>query len=335
MTEYSKVYSNYKELVDKRMLEFIEKNTNSVDNGNKYLNELNDTLKYILLLGGKRIRPVLLLLCCELFGGKVEEALDASIAIEILHNFTLVHDDIMDNADTRRGNVTIHKKWSVNTAILTGDDLLCLSYRSLLNTNSLRIKEICKEFTDGVIEVCEGQAIDKDFETRDEISINDYLVMIRKKTAELLKSSVVIGANIANAENGEIEYLRSFAENIGLAFQIQDDLLDVYSTELKFGKKIGGDILEKKKTYLYVTALEIAKGDEKDRIQEIFNSNVVDSVRIESIISIYNKLGVLTKAKSEIKYFTNLAVEKLKLLAGKRDINSLIWFSDMLLNRTY
>lgn len=335
MTEYSKLYSNLKELVDKRMVEFIEKGTISDNMGNKYLSELNETLKYILLLGGKRIRPVLLLFCCELFGGNIEDALDSSIAIEILHNFTLVHDDIMDNADTRRGNETIHKKWSINTAILTGDDLLCLSYRALLKTDSVSIKEICKEFTDGVIEVCEGQAIDKDFETRDEISIDDYLIMIRKKTAELLKSSAVIGAIIANAEKNEIEYLRSYADNIGLAFQIQDDLLDIYSTEIKFGKKIGGDILEKKKTYLYVTALEIAKGDDKDRIREIFNSNVVDSVKIESIINIYNKLGVLTKAKNEIKRFTDLAIEKLKLLEGKRNINSLIWFSDMLLNRTY
>jgi geranylgeranyl diphosphate synthase type II len=299
------------------------------------MNSLFEPVRYILSNGGKRIRPVLLLLTCEAYGGIVNDALDSAIAIEILHNFTLVHDDIMDNASTRRGRDTIHKKWDVNTAILVGDELIGLSYRSLLKSNTPRIPEVVKTFTDGVIEVCEGQALDKEFELSNSITIKDYFVMIRKKTAELLKTSAVIGAIIGGADGHELKAVRSFAENIGLAFQIQDDLLDVTANESKFGKKIGGDIIEKKKTYLYLKALEVLDGEDRKTFLQLFNSGETNPGITENIIGIYNRNCILESARSEIKEFTGRANEAIGQLNVKGSREILSGFSDMLLNRKY
>lgn len=258
------IFADYRNLIDGRLEQFLKEETERSSYAkDKYPHSLYDPVNYIMSGGGKRIRPLMTMIACETFGGSAEDALDAAVAMEILHNFTLVHDDIMDNADTRRGRDTVHKKWDVNSAILVGDELIGLSYRSLLKTESVRIAEVVRAFTDGVIEVCEGQALDKEFETNDNVSLNDYLLMIRKKTAELLKTSAVVGAIIGNANSHEMESINSYSENLGLAFQIQDDLLDVTAVESEFGKKIGGDILERKKTYLYVKSLEILSGDEK------------------------------------------------------------------------
>lgn len=285
--------------------------------------------------GGKRIRPILVLLSCETFGGDINNAIDAAIAVEILHNFTLVHDDIMDNANTRRGKETIHKKWDVNAAILVGDELIGLSYRSLLRSNSNNINGILKAFTDGVIEVCEGQALDKEFELSEAVSIDDYIIMIKKKTAELLKTSSIIGAIIGNAEQNGIEAISKYSENIGIAFQINDDLLDVIADEGEFGKKIGGDILEKKKTFLYLKALELLKGKEKEDFKLLYNNSHNNKEKIDMIINIYNTICVINSAKDEISKFTSKANESLNCLRNEDSRKHLLSFSDMLLNRNY
>jgi geranylgeranyl diphosphate synthase type II len=292
-------------------------------------------MNYIMDGSGKRIRPLMVTVCCETFGGSFKDSLHAAIAIEILHNFTLVHDDIMDNADTRRNKITVHRKWDINTAILVGDELIGLSYRSLLNTKSKRIDEIVKAFTDGVIEVCEGQALDKEYETSSNVGLDDYLIMIKKKTAELLRISAVIGCLIANAEGKDIAAISGYAENLGLAFQIQDDLLDVIANEEQFGKKIGGDILEKKKTYLYLKAIELSGSSEKEELKKLYSSNGSDIEKIKEVINIYRKLNVEDYAKRDVEYFTNKANKCLALINDGEGRKKLNYFSNILLKRNY
>ncbi len=331
-------FSKYRDLIEKRLSEFLKEETErsrySTAAG-KYPYSLFDPLNYIMSCGGKRIRPILVMLSCEAFGGNAEIALDAAIAVEILHNFTLVHDDIMDNADTRRGKVTIHKKWNVNAAILVGDELIGLSYRSLLRTKTDKIAGVVKAFTDGVIEVCEGQALDKEFETGVDVTPEDYIIMIRKKTAELLRTSSVMGAIIGNADESGIRSISDYSENIGLAFQIQDDQLDVIADENEFGKKIGGDIIEKKKTYLYLKALEILKGKDKDDFMYLYNSDPAGDDKIREIISIYNDVCVIESARSEIKRYTGIANSSLDCISSPEARRKLEMFSRMLLNRNF
>lgn len=335
MTNYSNLFKGYRKRIDVRLEEYLKSETRRsfyLKSRNPY--SLFDPLNYIMSGGGKRIRPLVLMLSCEAFGGNFNSALDAAVAIEILHNFTLVHDDIMDNADTRRGQVTIHKKWSVSTAILVGDELIGLSYRSLLRTESPRINEIVKVFTDGVIEVCEGQALDNQFETREDVYLDEYMVMIQKKTAELLKASAVIGSIIANANHKDIKTIIDYSLNLGMAFQIQDDLLDVVANENKLGKKIGGDILEKKKTFLYLKSLEISTKSLRNRLLKLYH-NEDEKGKIDKIINIYNEVGVLEHARNEIEKYTVLANDFLTNLSNDKARSVFQCFSDMLLNRGY
>jgi len=326
----------YRDLFERELNTYLEQETSLKDGiALGSMHSLFDPVKYIMSNGGKRIRPMLLLLSCEVFGGRTEDALSAAIAVEILHNFTLVHDDIMDNASTRRGRETIHKKWDVNTAILVGDELIGLSYRSLLKSKTTQLAEVINTFTNGVIEVCEGQALDKEFEAGSDVNINDYFVMIRKKTAELLKASASIGAIIGGADENGIEAIKSYAENIGLAFQIQDDLLDVIGNESKFGKKIGGDILERKKTYLYLKAIEVLNENDREKFRKLFNSDEEPESRINNIIKIYSDNCTLESAKAEIRNFTDKANEAIGSLALKESMNLFSEFSSMLLNRKY
>jgi len=338
LQDFNQICKEYREKFDKRLYDFLAEQTAlshySKDNV-KYPYSLYDPLNYIMQGGGKRIRPLILFFSCEAFGGNIEQALDAAAAIEILHNFTLVHDDIMDNADTRRGKVTIHKKWDVNAAILVGDELIGLSYRSLLRTKSKRIDEIVQAFTDGVIEVCEGQALDKEYENSSTVTLDDYIVMIRKKTAELLRISAVMGAVIADASSDELETISNYSKYLGLAFQIQDDLLDVVADEREFGKKIGGDILEKKKTYLYLKSLELITDKDRKALQLAYNNGVPGMNKIEEIIGIYKSSGVLDSAKREIRKYTEKANTFLSKIKNSSAQYKLEKFSDMLLNRNY
>ena len=336
-------FNAYRTLIEERLKEYLAAETErSRYSGcnTKYPYSLYDPLNYIMSGGGKRIRPILVLLSCEAFGGKPEDALDAAIAVEILHNFTLVHDDIMDNASTRRSKETIHVKWDVNAAILVGDELIGLSYRSLLRSKTADIEGIVRAFTDGVIEVCEGQALDKEFETSTDVTPDDYMIMIRKKTAELLRISSIIGAIIGKADDEGIKAISSYSENIGLAFQIQDDLLDVFADEGEFGKKIGGDIIEKKKTYLYLKALDILKDAERDDFMFLYNSDTGSgkndaAEKIKKVIDVYSRICVIESARNEIKKFTALANSSLESINSGDIKNKLENFSDMLLNRNY
>jgi geranylgeranyl diphosphate synthase, type II len=310
-------FGKYRELIESRLGQFLTEETERSRYskcGGKYPYSLYDPLNYIMSGGGKRVRPILVLLSCEAFGGEVNNALDAAIAVEILHNFTLVHDDIMDNANTRRGKVTIHKKWDTNAAILVGDELIGLSYRSLLRSETENVAGIVRTFTDGVIEVCEGQALDKEFETSTDVTLDDYIAMIRKKTAELLRTSAIMGAIIGNADESGIKSISNYSENIGLAFQIQDDLLDVIADEGEFGKKIGGDILERKKTYLYLKSLELLSGKQRDDFMYIYNSETDEAGKINEVISIYSNICVIDSARKEIERYTGIANSSLDCL---------------------
>lgn len=334
----NKDFTKYRELIERRLSEFLNNETErsrySTAAG-KYPYSLFDPLNYIMTCRGKRIRPILVLLACEAFGGNADDAIDAAIAVEILHNFTLVHDDIMDNADTRRGKETIHRKWNVNAAILVGDELIGLSYRSLLRSKTGKIGGVVKAFTDGVIEVCEGQALDKEFETSVDVTLSDYIIMIRKKTAELLRTSAVMGAIIGNADENGIQSISTYSENIGLAFQIQDDLLDVIADENEFGKKIGGDIIERKKTYLYLKALEILNGKDRDYFMYLYNSDSENGDKIRKVISVYNDICVIESARNEIEKYTGIANSSLECVSNQQSKLNLEFFSGMLLKRNF
>ncbi len=307
---------------------------------NKQIPEtLYGPLKYVLNSGGKRIRPILIIYSCEAAGGNPDDALNAGVAIEMLHNFTLVHDDIMDNADTRRGNPTVHKKWNDNVAILTGDHLIGMAYSYLLKTRSDRLDEIVKTFTDGIIEVCEGQSFDKEYEDRKDVSLDEYMMMISKKTAKMLETSAVVGALIGNGSKELIENISSYASNIGLAFQIQDDLLDITADETEFGKKIGGDLVEGKKTYLLIKAMEaVTNGKDKIKILNIVNKTGLspdDTEEISEIKNIYIKYGIIDSAQKEIERYTELAYRNLNNLPDGESKESLRWFADMLMGRSF
>jgi len=249
---------------------------------------------YVMSAGGKRIRPILVLLSCEAVGGRAEQSLNAALAIEILHNFTLVHDDIMDHDDMRRGRQTVHEKWDEATAILVGDGLVGLAYSYLLKTNSAQIKDICDIFTSGIIELCEGQALDKEFENRFDIDLSRYMEMIEKKTAILLMTASEIGAIIGGADSNQRRILVEFSRQLGNAFQIQDDLIDI---ELTSGKTYGSDIKQKKKTYLFVHALNNASAAMRDSLIHIYHQNTITTDDIAIVLDIFEKSGTLTEAR--------------------------------------
>lgn len=296
---------------------------------------LYEPLQYVLAGGGKRIRPVLLMLSCEAVGGDARNALHAAAAIEILHNFTLVHDDIMDNAASRRGRKTVHTKWDTNVAILVGDELLALAYGELLRTRSPNIQEIAKTFTDGVVEVCEGQSYDKEFETRSKVGVNDYLLMIEKKTAKMVSASAEIGALIGNGSRPAIRALRQYGHHVGLAFQIQDDLLDIMGNEEELGKKVGGDLIEGKKTLLLLEALGKARGRDKQLLKELVANKGCSPDRILEYRRIYIDTGAVVAAHLHIEREINRSKRELKRLPSTGAQAVLEWFAEMLLHRTF
>jgi geranylgeranyl diphosphate synthase, type II len=291
--------------------------------------------KYVLAAGGKRIRPVLTLLACEAVGGIASDALHAGAGIEILHNFTLVHDDIMDHARTRRGRLTVHKKWDENIAILSGDVLLGLAHRALLRTKSSYIQEISKLFTESVITVCEGQSLDKEFETRHRVHVNEYLSMIEKKTGKLVSAATQIGALIGKATVSELEALRRYGEYVGRAFQLQDDLLDIMADEKELGKAIGGDLVEGKKTFLLLEAMRRAKGKEKKILNRVFTEGGVPRRQVSLFRKIYEETGAIDSAKKRIETDITEAKNQLAALPASTARETLLWMTEKLLNRTY
>lgn len=267
---------------------------------------LYEPISYVLSLGGKRIRPVLLLMAANLYNDRTEVAMPAALAIEVFHNFTLLHDDIMDKAEMRRGKPTVHNVWNANAAILSGDAMQIYSYQLLGMLNPEEFLKVYPLFCRTAIEVCEGQQYDMDFETRQDVAAEEYLEMIRLKTAVMIAGALKMGALIGGATNEEADKLYAFGINIGLAFQLKDDLLDVYGDPKVFGKNIGGDIISNKKTYLLIKALELANPLQKRQLERwIAKAEFDPAQKIEAVKEIYAQLGVeqLCEAKTE-QYFS-------------------------------
>lgn len=288
---------------------------------------------YILHSEGKRLRPLLVLFSARAAGGNFGQVYNAAAAVEMLHNFTLVHDDIMDNAEKRRGRLTLHKKYDYNTAILVGDSLLSVAYEYLLKDCNDNSKEVMSAFTKGLVDVCEGQSLDTDYEKKRNVSINDYLLMITKKTAALAEMCCRIGATIGGGSKKQIDALSSYGKNLGIAFQIQDDLLDISADEEEFGKTIGGDLVEGKKTYLFVKALEKATGRDRIDLLKVIENKGVKRNQVEKYKLLYGKLGILDDARKEIKRYTNKALKSLSVFSAE-DKKIFYWLADALLKRT-
>lgn len=285
--------------------------------------ELYAPITYTLALGGKRIRPVLTLMACEMFGGNINDALPQAIAIEMFHNFTLIHDDIMDNAPIRRGKTTVYKKWSSNIAILSGDTLFAYAYQYAQKADKEILSDILSVFNKTAIEVCEGQQYDLNYELRNDVSVEEYINMIKLKTAVLFGASLKIGAIIGGAETLESDKLYNFALNVGLGFQLKDDLLDTFGDELVFGKKTGGDILSNKKTFLYLKALEIADEKTNKELINLYNSNNINDIeKIENVKSIFSKLNILEITEKEIDRYFKAGIIDLNSLNVSDDIKS-------------
>ena len=288
---------------------------------------------YILNSGGKRLRPLLVLLSAKAVGGNFKDAYNAAAAVEMLHNFTLVHDDIMDNADKRRGRPTLHKKYDHNTAILAGDSLLSIAYEYLLKDCNGNSREVISAFTHGLIEVCEGQSLDTDFELRKDVSLSEYLTMIKKKTAAMAEMCCRIGALLGKGSRAQVNSLGDYGLNLGIAFQIQDDLLDISADEEKFGKTIGGDLVEGKKTFLFLEALEKAKGEDKKKLLKVIERKGIRRNQVLKYKQLYEKLGVLDDAKKQIRFYTKKALKSVKILNDENK-KLFLWLADSLINRT-
>lgn len=288
---------------------------------------------YIIESGGKRIRPLLVLLSTKAVGGKFSDAYFAAAAVELLHNFTLVHDDIMDNAEKRRGRLTLHVKYDESTAILAGDSLLAIAYENLLKNCNGNSKEILADFTKVLVEVCEGQSLDKEYETKLFVSLNEYTQMIRKKTAAMLQMCCSIGAKLGNGSLEEVTALSSFGKNIGIAFQVQDDLLDITANETDFGKTIGGDLIEGKKTFLLINALNKAKGKNRIKLESLVKNKGIKSNRVPEFKKLYEELGVISDARKEIKKYTSLALRSLKAMKYDEDRELFSWLAESLIKR--
>ena len=294
---------------------------------------LYEPCDYIVASNGKRLRPFLVLLAAKAVGSKSRKVINAAIAVELFHNFTLVHDDIMDNADKRRGRPTLHIKYDVNTAILAGDNLLAIAYQSLMKDCKINGLSAINDFTTGLIEVCEGQSLDKDFEVRKKVSLDEYIVMISKKTAALAEACCSIGAKLGGGSKKEINALRRYGKYLGLAFQIQDDLLDIMADEVELGKKIGGDLLEGKKTFLLLKALENSKGKDQKLIEKVILNSGIKSTEIQKYKKLYIKLGVVEDAATEVKRYTKLALNSLNNIKNEEAKIALDWLAHLLTDR--
>lgn len=287
--------------------------------------ELYDPIRYIMSIGGKRIRPTLLMLGCEIFGGDIDDAIPAALAVEMFHNFTLVHDDIMDKAPIRRGKETVYKKWNTNIAILAGDTMMPLSYDYILRCDEALIKDVLLIFNQTAKEVCEGQQLDLNFETADTVSIDQYLEMIRLKTAVLLGSSLKIGSILAKASKENIENIYQFGLNLGMAFQLRDDLLDVYGDTILFGKQTGGDIATNKKTFLYLKAIELADTQQKKVLLDNFSKILTDNTeKVEAVIGIYNTLEMKSHSEKLIDDYFQEALKFVDLLSLNEEKKDLL-----------
>ncbi len=276
---------------------------------------LYEPIDYIMRLGGKRMRPVLTLMATDVFGGDYRQALPAATAVEVFHNFSLVHDDIMDAAPLRRGKETVHEKWNLNTGILSGDAMLILAYQYFEQYDAPVFRDLAKLFSKTALEVCEGQQFDVDFETRDDVSISDYLKMIEYKTAVLVAAAMKMGAIVAETSEENANLIYDFGLNLGIAFQLQDDYLDCFGNPETFGKQVGGDIIENKKTYLYLKAMEFANSDAQQRLLDLYAIQMEDnSEKIASVTALFRDTGAAKATQKAIESYTLKAFDTLNTL---------------------
>lgn len=298
---------------------------------------LYDPIDYTLSLGGKRIRPALTLMACNIYTNQVEEAIQPALGVEVFHNFTLLHDDLMDEADRRRNQPTVHKVWNANTAILSGDAMLIAAYQLIGKTKPDCLPQILQLFTTTAFEICGGQQFDMEFESRMDVTEAEYLEMIRLKTAVLLACSLQMGAILGGAPQADAELLYRFGIHIGLAFQLQDDLLDVYGDAQTFGKNIGGDILCNKKTFLLIHALQHASGEQRERMNQWFTQeSFVAEEKIADFTQIYNELGLKALTEAKVEEYYNEAMQSLnKLSVPAEQLRTLIEVCNRLMNRQF
>ena len=297
---------------------------------------LYEPIDYILKLGGKRIRPVLTLMAADIFSSDFKKALPAALAVEVFHNFTLIHDDIMDAAPLRRGKATVHEKWDTNTGILSGDAMLILAYQYFENYEPIVFQKLAKLFSKTALEVCDGQQLDVDFETRNDVTIPEYINMIRLKTSVLVAAALKMGAIVAESNDENANLIYDFGLNLGLAFQLQDDYLDTFGDPETFGKQVGGDIIENKKTYLYLKALEVATEDDKGKLAYLYRKKLADSTdKISDVKRIFELNDIPLLIKQEIENYTEKAFNTLTQMDIKdTDKQNLKNFGLWLMNRS-
>ncbi|QTE21752.1 polyprenyl synthetase family protein [Polaribacter cellanae] len=293
-------------------------------------------IDYILQLGGKRIRPVLTLMAADIFSDGFKKALPAALAVEVFHNFTLVHDDIMDDAPLRRGKATVHEKWDINTGILSGDAMLILAYQYFENYEPVVFQKLAKLFSKTALEVCDGQQLDVDFETRNDVTIDEYINMIRLKTSVLVAAALKMGAIVAETNDENANLIYDFGLNLGLAFQLQDDYLDTFGNPETFGKQVGGDIIENKKTYLYLKALEVSNEHDRGKLKYLYRKKLKDNtVKIADVKRVFKVNDIPFLIKDQIEKYTQKAFDTLAKMdideAGKTNLKN---FGLWLMNRS-
>ena len=285
---------------------------------------LYEPIHYILDLGGKRMRPVLTLMSAEVFDADYKKALPAALAVEVFHNFSLVHDDIMDDAPLRRGQETVHEKWNLNTGILSGDAMLILAYQYFEQYEPIIFRDLAKLFSKTALEVCEGQQWDVDFEERNDVTIPEYLKMIQYKTAVLVAAAMKMGAIIAETSEENANLIYDFGLNLGLAFQLQDDFLDAFGDPETFGKQVGGDIIENKKTYLYLKAVAFSKEAEAEELRRLFSIQPEDNTeKIKTVKELFNNSGASKATQDAIQDFTFKAfqtLDKMNISVDKKEM---------------
>lgn len=321
---------NFQNRIDQELKDFSE----SLGGGPE---ELYDPIAYTLSLGGKRMRPLLVLLGCDLFGNAIEPAINPALAVEIFHNFTLLHDDIMDEAPLRRNQPTVHRKWNNNTAILSGDAMMVKAYQLISQYEGSKLSQVLSVFNKTALEVCEGQQMDMNYETKNNVSIENYLEMIQLKTAVLLAGSLKIGAIIGGASSKDAVHLYEFGRDIGIAFQLQDDILDVYGNPEKFGKQVGGDIISNKKTFLLLKAMELAKGEVLAALNKQLNAQDFDpEEKVRTVKEIYDQLQVREFAEQEMERYFLSGLKQLDFIsADKSKLLRLKSFSENLMAREF
>lgn len=329
-SSFAQRYDHYKQAVETALSELIP---------NPLPHSLYEPMRYTLLSGGKRVRPVLAMLACDAVGGNGLDALYAGIAVEILHNFTLIHDDIMDAALVRRNRATVHVKWNESAAILSGDGMIAIAYQTLLRSPDLtRLRELIEAMNIGIIEVCEGQALDLEFQDCATIALPQYFEMIDKKTAKMLELAVKVGGIIGGGSGTQIEALCRYARSAGIAFQVQDDWLDITGNAAKLGKTIGGDILEGKKTYLIIKALENSHSlapTDRSLLDEFLAKRGLSAEYIPAMQSLFEQNGIFASARLEVETLTGDAHSALDMLPDNPGRRFLHDFATMLLERTH